>query len=273
MENIKKFFSNKSVGYWIAAADALLALILAIVYTATYKSAIGNNAGGQLPETVGIYMFVGFAIECVLLALPQYGFINIIAIAMYGVSFYKEVYLYPDFVAGKVNNVEYNGGSFGLNTLYFILQLVILISAVVATFLGFYKKKEDEVEDFKVKVNPIGITKVAVGLAVVVAAGVAGTVVTNGVQKKAEAEQAEAIRKAEELRKAEEEKARLEAEKKKFNPITDEVREKANAFEYTYDPSTLIMKEKETADKKQSVLQVFTLIFPQYKVMLLKNCL
>ena len=66
MNKILDFFKNKSVGYYIAAADALLALLLGIVYMATYKTAIGANAVGFTPETVGIFMFCGFAIECVL---------------------------------------------------------------------------------------------------------------------------------------------------------------------------------------------------------------
>ena len=167
MEKIMKFIKNKSIGYWIAAADAVLALLLGIIYFATYKTAIGNNAAGQVPETVGIFMFVGFVVECVSLLLPQYGFINLIAIGMFGISFFKEVYLYPDFIAGKANNVEYNGGDFGLNTLYFVMQLIILISAIVATFFGFYKKKEDEIEDYKVKKDVISLSKIAGGVVMI----------------------------------------------------------------------------------------------------------
>lgn len=254
MEKIKKFFANKSVGYWIACADAILALVLAVVYTATYKGAIGNNAGGQTPETVGIFMFVGFVMQLVVLALPQYGFVNILVIAMYGISFYKEVYLIPDFIAGKLNNVEYNGGNFGLNMFYFIMQLVILVSAIVATFIGFYKNEEDEAEDFKIKKSGLGIGKVCVGLAVLVAAGVAGSAITSGVQKAEEKALAQALKEAEEKRKEEEEKARIEAEKKKFNPITDEVRAKAEQKVYNFDPKSVIKKEQTEWDFSNSTL-------------------
>ena len=248
------FIKNKSVGYWIAVADAVLALVLGIIYFATYKTAIGNNAGGQIPETVGIFMFVGFAIELVLLALPQYGFINLIAIAMFGVSFFKEVYLYPDFIAGKANNVEYNGGDFGLNTLYIVMQLVILISAIVATFLGFYKKKEDENEDYKIKKSPLGIGKIAGGVVVIALAIVIGFVSTHAVQVKAEEELKEAQRLEKERleREAEEERLRLEA--KKFNPINDDVRAKADAVEYTFDPKSVLIKQKETWDYTNAAL-------------------
>lgn len=246
-----KFIKNKSVGYFIAAADALLALVLAIIYMATYKGAIGNNAGGQLPETVGIFMFAGFAIQLVVLLLPQYGFLNLFAIGMYSISFYKEVYLIPDFVAGKVNNVEYNGGSFGLNMLYFIMQLIILVSAIVATFIGFYKNKEDADADFKFKKEPKYIAKCAAGLAVIIAAGVGGLVATNGVQKAEEARIEQARLEAEEL-------AKYEKWATTFNPITDDVKAKADEVEYTFNPKDVLIKEQESYNYSDSALTSLT---------------
>lgn len=248
MEN---FLSKKSVGYYIAAADAVLALFLGLFYMFTYQSAIGNNAGGQLPETVGIFMFSGFIIQCVVLMLPQYGFINLFAIAMYSISFYKEVYLIPDFIAGKLNNVEYNGGDFGLNMTYFIIQLIIIVSAIVATFLGFYKNKEDADAEFKFKKDPIFITKCSAGAAFIIVAGLGGLLATKGVEK-AEQERIE--------------QARIEAEEKKkyeewattFAPVTDEVKAKAEAKEYTFDPKSVLIKEQETYDYSASDLSALT---------------
>ena len=237
-------------------ADALLALVLSIIYFITFKSAIGNNAGGQTPETVGIFMLAGFVIQCVVLVLPQYGFINIFAIVMYGISLYKETYLIPDFIAGKMNNVEYNGGSFGLNMLYFIMQIIIIVSAVVATFMGFYKNKEDENADFKFKATNANIIKVSVCGLAIVGAVLGGTLSTSAVKRKAEADIQRAKDEAEAQKKKEEEEARIAEEKKKFNPITDEVKAKAEAFEYANDPSTLIVKEKaaEEYDYSSSIL-------------------
>ena len=253
-----KFIKNKSIGYWIAAADAVLALLLGIIYFATYKTAIGNNAAGQVPETVGIFMFVGFVVECVLLLLPQYGFINLIAIGMFGISFFKEVYLYPDFIAGKANNVEYNGGDFGLNTLYFVMQLVILISAIVATFFGFYKKKEDEIEDYKVKKDVISLSKIAGGVVMITLAIVIGFVSSHAVQVKAEEDLKEAQRLEEERLKREAEEERLRLEAKKFNPINDDVKAKADAVEYTFDPKSVLIKQQETWDYSNSALTALT---------------
>lgn len=232
---MKKFIENKSIGYWIAVADAFLALFLGIFYIATYKQAIGNNAAGNVPETVGIFMLAGFVIECVLLVLPQYGFISLFAMAMFGISFYKEVYLIPDFIAGKANNVEYNGGNFNLNLIYIIIQFVILISAIVAAFIGFYKKDDDAKEDFKLQKNPLGIAKVAGGLVLIVAAVLTSTLTTSAVQRKAEEEAKEQLRLAEEYRI-----------KNMFNPITDEIKAAAEANDYEHIPEELIIKEKET---------------------------
>lgn len=251
MEKIVNFLKNKSIGYYIAAADALLALVLGIVYFATYQGAIGNNAGGQLPETVGIFMFAGFLIECALLLLPQYGFINIFAIAMYGISFYKEVYLIPDFIAGKLNNVEYNGGSFGLNMFYFIMQFIIIVSAVVATFIGFYQNKEEETEDFKFKVNTESIVKCSVGLALIILGGVGGLVATNGVQKAEDKRQAEALAEAER-------KAEYERWATTFDPLTEDVEAKAKACDYDFDPASVLIKEEAEYDYSAAELASLT---------------
>lgn len=248
MEKIKEFLKNKSIGYYIAVADAILALIFGIIYFATYSVAIGDNANGHLPETVGIFMFAGFLVQCVVLVLPQYGFVNIIALVMYGLSFYKEVYLIPDFIAGKINGVEYNHGDFGLNMFYFIMQLIIIVSAIVATFIGFYKNKEDENEDFKIKKNPIGIGKVAGGLAVIIIAGVAGLVATKGIENKEKEKQEEALRLAEIAKKEKAEAEEKERLDNLFNPITDEVRAKAAAVEYAYDPTQKFVKQQESYD-------------------------
>ena len=44
MENIKNFFKGKKAGYYIAMADILLAIVLIIVFFATYSTAMAANA-------------------------------------------------------------------------------------------------------------------------------------------------------------------------------------------------------------------------------------
>ena len=67
---------------------------------------------------------------------------------MFGMALYKEILIFPDFIVGKINNVEYNGGNFSLNLYYFISLMIIAIVAVVAAFIGFVKEDvKEEVED------------------------------------------------------------------------------------------------------------------------------
>ncbi|MEE3309486.1 hypothetical protein, partial [Sharpea azabuensis] len=94
MEKIKDFLKNKGVGYYIVAGLALLSLIVAIVFFATYNNPeldpifhanpMGNKASGLVPETIGIFLLAGFVVELVVLVVPQYRFIQIAAILMFG---------------------------------------------------------------------------------------------------------------------------------------------------------------------------------------------
>ena len=63
------FFKNKAVGYFIVAADALIAIILTIVFFATYKGAMAFSA--VAPEILGIFLLAGAIVELVVLVLPR----------------------------------------------------------------------------------------------------------------------------------------------------------------------------------------------------------
>ena len=216
---LKKLFANKSVAYFIAAGLAFLALLTAIIFFASYKGNMGNYASGVAPETIGIFLIAGFVVEVVFLVLPQYRFVHVIALVMYGLAFYKETILMPDFVAGKVNNVEYNGGSFGLNLFYFIMLLIIVIVAVVISFLNFYKDEEEAKKDMGIeKGNVKQIVKVSAGAAVVLVAVIVGSLVAKSMYKS----------------------------DANVDPlITAEIRKAANDYEYDFDPTQVLIKEKE----------------------------
>lgn len=225
---LKKLFANKTVAYFVAAGIALLALLTAIIFFATYKGNMGNYAAGLAPETIGIFLIAGFIVELVFLVLPQYRVIHVAALVMYGLAFYKETVLMPDFVAGKVNNVEYNGGSFSLNLFYFIMLLVILIAAVVVSFLNFYKSEEEANKEMAIeKGNVKQIVKVSAGAAVVLVAVIVGSVVAKSMYKSQAA----------------------------VDPlITTEVRKAADDYEYDFDPTQVLIKEQESYDFTASEL-------------------
>ena len=140
MKKVLDFIKSKSVGYFIVLADALLALITAIIFFATYEDAMATNATANVPETIGIFLIAGCIIEIVVLIIPQYRFIHIVAIAMFALSLYKEIFLIPNLIADRINNVQYQGGNLDTNIFYLVMLFIIIISAIVAAFLGFYKK-------------------------------------------------------------------------------------------------------------------------------------
>lgn len=151
MEKIKQFLKGKGIGYYIVIGDIILSLILGIVFFATYQGAMANNAAGNLPEVIGVCIILGAILDIVTLVLPEYKFIHIGALIAYCLSLMKEIYLIPNLIADQINGVTYQGGNFPLNLFYIIMQFIIVISAVVATFLGFLNKQGEQefVEEVK----------------------------------------------------------------------------------------------------------------------------
>ncbi len=217
----KKLIENKSIGYFMAIGVAALALITAIFFIATQEGNMGNYAAGVGPETIGVFLLAGFVVELVALLLPQYRFIHVVALVMYGLAFYKETILIPDFIAGKINNVEYNGGSFGLNMAYFVLLLIIVVVSVVVAFLGFYKDEEQAKKEMSIGDKP-QIIKVGTGAVIALAAVLVGCLVSKNI---------------------------VDSSAANTDPlITKSVRRAAKDVDYSYDPSGIIYKEIEKVD-------------------------
>lgn len=249
MEKIKEFLKNKSVGYYIVAALALLSLIVAIVFFATYNkpeldpifhsNPMGNKASGLVPETIGIFLLAGFVVELAVLVVPQYRFIQIAAIMMFGLALYKEVLIIPDFFAGIANHVMYNGGNVGLNMFFLIALLLIVIVAIVAVFLGFLKSEEDVKGSFV----PKGVPQIAVsalcGL-VVVAAVLSSTFISNDLAQKAS--------------RGNGGQGQSSEQPVKKDPITDEMRAAAEANDYDFDPTSVKIEQEEEYDFSDSRL-------------------
>ena len=237
MDKIKNFLKNKSVAYYMVACNVVLALFLTIFFFATFKKAMPNNAAGLAPQTIGIYMIAGLAIELVVLALPQYRFVHIAAVVMFGLSLYKEVIIIPNLIADQINNVFYQGGHLGISSVYIVLQFIIIISAIVAAFLGFYKDEKDATADMPVK-GKYQICKASVGAAVLAIAVIAGTVTSTTLEKKLAAGTAV-----------------VTPDEEEYDPITDEIKEAANGVEYTFDPNTVLIKQSATYNFNDATLK------------------
>ena len=214
----KKLIENKSIGYFMAMGVAALALITAIFFLATSTGNMGNYAAGVGPETIGVFLLAGFVVELVALFLPQYRFIHVVALVMFGLAFYKETILLPDFIAGKINNVEYNGGSFGLNMAYFTLLLIIVVVSIVVAFLGFYKDEEQAKKEMSISDKP-QIIKVGTGAVIALTAVLVGCLVSKNIVDSCAAN--------------------------KDPLITSAIRKAAKETHYTFKPGSVLFKEPE----------------------------
>ena len=246
MQKIKDFLKNKAIGYYIVAGIVLLSLIFAIIFLATYNNPaipsvndahpMGNKAESFVPETIVIFLIAAMLVEAVLLVVPQYRFLQIIAVLLFGLSFYKDVLIMADFFAGMSSGVLYNGGNLGLNLFYFFTLLIIVIAALVAAFIGFLKSEEDVRKGIIPKsVNQLVITSVSgfvVVATLVVSLTVSGNLTTQG-GGKGNANNQQNI------------SSSAEPAKPKYDPITDEMRAAAEASDYSFDPTSVVFQEEE----------------------------
>lgn len=167
MEALKNYFKDKKIGFYLMLADALLGLVFSILFFTTYKTSMANNAVPHTPEVIGICALLFFVIELVAIALPEYKFIHLGAIAAMCFSFMKQIYLFPNLIADQINNVEFQGGNFPLNCVYTIMQVAILVIAIVASFNDITSK------EVKVSFTKNNIIRYSVGALLIIATTVA----------------------------------------------------------------------------------------------------
>ena len=243
-------FKNKSVGYFIAAGITLFALVVSIVFFLTFNkpgldpifgsNPLGNKADGLIAVTIGIFLLAGAFVELAVLIIPQYRFIQIIAILMFGLSFYKIVMIIPDFFAGMANHVMYNGGNLGLAMFYFISIFLILVSSIVVAFLGFYKKEEDAKADMKNVKGVVNLAKLGGGAAVVLVAVLVASLstvaLTNGANKGNKVRTKPAF---------------------VFEPINEDTEAAANDYQYDFEAKDVVIRQQESYNFSASELNNF----------------
>ena len=259
MQKILGFLKNKSVGYYIAAGIALLALFMGIFFFVTYKSpafpgvedtpTMGNKADGYVVETIGICLLAAAAIEIAVLIVPQYRFVQIGVVAMVGLAFMKDVVIMADFFAGIANNVMYNGGHVGLNFFYFIMIIILLVASITTAFIGFYKDDAEATADMKNFKGTINLAKIGGAGALVLAAILVTSIVSADMtQKKASGKQNVQPGTSE----------NVNPDEPVFDPITDNIRSVAEAFDYEFDPKGVKIAEQESYDFNDSEVKNIT---------------
>lgn len=232
------FFKNKKAGYYVAAAAAVLSLIFIIIFYSTdLVASMPNSATAKAPETIGIFMIAALIAQIAFLAVPQFGFLEIVVLVLLGFSFYKELICCPQVLAAIVTGVAYEGGSLPIHLTYLILDVLIFLCVIVGGFMGYYKKDEEAAEDVKfTKAGKIAILPVAKAAAVVVV--LVATVLASSLSAKK-------IEKGKVIADPTDTSSEVV---EKVDPITDDIKAAAEAYEYTFDPSGVHFTKEDLCD-------------------------
>lgn len=177
MEKIKNFFANKKIGYYLVILDVVLALFVGFFFFATYKHfepgyqhmGMAANAYANVPEVIGLFLFLGAIVDIVALVSSEYILIHLGALVAYCVSLMKQIFCIPNLIADEINKVHYQGGSLPLCLSWLIITLIIIASAIVVMFIGMIKQED---EDVKMREKPVGkklIRVIASGATIIVA--------------------------------------------------------------------------------------------------------
>lgn len=229
-----KFFKNKAIGYYLALAAAVLALVFIPIFFATLGTSMPNSAASKTPETIGIFMIAGLVAQICVLVLPEFGVVQIVALVLFGLSLYKELWCCPQVLAALVTGVAYEGGSLAAHLTFIILEVLIFGLAIAGAFLGYFNKDEDTVDAVKFKkdgkINVPTVARIS-GVAVALVAAVLVSTLTASSMEAATAGKG----------------GTKKEETPKVNPITDEIRAQAEAYEYSFDPSAVHFTKEDLA--------------------------
>ena len=189
MEKVFNYFKNKKLGFYFGIANVIFAIVLAIVFFATYT---GDNGNGQLnlanaayasaPEVIGIFMLVGAVIQIVALVLPEYRLIEVGALACFCIALIKVIFIIPDILAGLGTGIGYAGGNPGLNIFFLVFALVICGLALAACFIGLIDVN-DEDKLMRAKPNMTQFIKIGVCGGVALASVAVGVITASALKK------------------------------------------------------------------------------------------
>ena len=129
-----KFLKSRSVGFWLSAVAAILAIVSFIYYCVADAGETAYN--NDYTVIVGILILVAIACEAVVTIVPKLDFLKILSVFCYGIS----VVLMIDgrvtwFVAIQASASD----AFWQNSIVVALVL-IAISTVVAIVSGFMRQ-------------------------------------------------------------------------------------------------------------------------------------
>lgn len=131
-----EFLKKKGIGWYIATAAAVVALVSAIIVLATANGALPNSQNGI---SVGIWLLAGVALQIALTFVPV-RFSALLPLIPYGIAFGLVVNKIAPAVADAVNGINYQGGNFGMCMFYAAAAFVVCAACIVA---GFFKVTRD----------------------------------------------------------------------------------------------------------------------------------
>ena len=161
---------------------------------------------------------------------------------MYCLSLATELLIFAPLVAGKANNVEYEGGNFNYHLFYTIAIVLLLAICIAASFVGFFKSEDGLGEEMKISPkNPLKIGVVAACTVIIIGSIVGGKIIENNIRKS--------------LNTAEVDNGETEIDYSKDPHITDEMKAKAAELNYEFNPKEVIIKEQEEYDYDDAELK------------------
>ncbi|MCQ2799884.1 MAG: hypothetical protein MJ228_03895 [Bacilli bacterium] len=232
MKKIKDYLQNKGLGIYLVCANILISLVLILVFLPTYKAALTNGMDAAAPEVIPLLAGAGLLIEAIVLLSPEVRFLQLGAVAMFALAMAKEIFLIAPALADVANNVHYQGGSFETQLVYLIMLFVLVISSIVALFLGLFKNEEEQQAEIKGSFKGKKLIKNGASSAVaLVLAAVCGIASFNMGGKSMAVEDPN---------------------------ITPELRKAAEECDYDFDPEAVIVKEQESYDFNDATVKGLT---------------
>lgn len=133
MKILKKFFGNRTFGFWLGLGVSLIALIADIAYVTAAK---GDR---NYSQTSFILILVGAILELAVVFTP-FDFAILFPAILFSVGLGIHVYTIIPSLTDLFTKVNFYGGNQTFAIAFAVIFVICTLGAVVATFLNQRKK-------------------------------------------------------------------------------------------------------------------------------------
>lgn len=133
MNFVKKYFSDRKSGFYLAFGAGVLAILSSIIYLIVYMATKGQEIDRVFSVLNMLLMLIG-GIGAVVLEYFRFKFGRILPVICYSVALSRHIVeaAYP--LADALTGVKFLGGSLPLAIVFSVLFAISAIAAVVASF-------------------------------------------------------------------------------------------------------------------------------------------